>query len=67
MAKKSTGGAAVPETGGAPKFSLAQIQKSKRFSPMEKSILGVVLDSGGEYTIDAAKAAIQNFMKKEVV
>ncbi|GEM_PF-3503713 len=58
---------AVSGEAAAPKFTLSQLCGSKRFTRTEKMILGVVLDSGGEYTIGEAKAAIEKFLKKEVV
>lgn len=65
MAKEKIEETAAEST--AAKYTPAQLSKSKQFQPMEKAILGVVLDGAGAYTIEEAKAAIVDFKKKEVV
>ncbi|MDP4109760.1 MAG: hypothetical protein Q8878_07015 [Bacillota bacterium] len=54
------------EDRGAAKFTVSQLAKSLQFTFMEKCVLRVILDPGGEYTVAEAKAAIGDFMKKEV-
>lgn len=57
---------AAPQ-GKTPEFTLSQLMRTKRFSWMERCVLEALLDGERAYTIAEAKAAIADFMKKEVV
>lgn len=47
------------------KFNLEEIRKSKKYCKYS-DVLGVVLESGKNYTLEEADDAIKAFMEKEV-
>jgi hypothetical protein len=46
-------------------YTKSQLVASKRFSPIDKDILQVVLADDQHYTINQAEQAIERFKKKE--
>ncbi|MCM3701430.1 hypothetical protein [Paenibacillus macerans] len=48
------------------KFSKEQILASKQFAGVDKDIISIVLEDGKEYTIEAARKAVETFKNKGV-
>lgn len=64
MAKKDA--PASKETTTAAKYTKQQIVTSNRFAPVERDILSVLLKDDETYTLDQARAVLEEFARKEV-
>lgn len=64
MAKKDT--ASTTKTKMASKYTKQQIVTSSRFTPVERDVLIVLLKDDETYTLDQARAVLEEFARKEV-
>ncbi|MNP68132.1 hypothetical protein D3C76_1640410 [compost metagenome] len=49
-----------------PAFGKDQILSSKSFTALEKDVLQAILAEGQEYTLDQAKAEVEEYAKRRV-
>lgn len=47
-------------------YTKQQFIQSKRFSDAQKDVLSAVLDDGKQYTLDDAKKALEQFLRRRV-
>jgi len=65
VAKKDSP-ASTEATKTAAKYTKQQIVTSNRFAPVERDILSVLLKDEETYTLDQARAVLEEFARKEV-
>lgn len=65
MAKKDAA-ATTGATKTAAQYTKQQIVTSSRFTPVERDILSVLLKDDETYTIEQARAVLEEFLRKEV-
>lgn len=47
-------------------YTKQQLTQSKRFTDAQKDVLRAVLDEGKQYTLEDAKKALEQFLKRRV-